>query len=68
MRESIRGYPTSDESRVARLAILSPKSAKLAKSGPPLAKFIFDLQVYLVKFQTLPANSGKYFLAIFDPV
>ena len=28
--------------RVARLAILSPNLEKLAKSGPPLAKFIFD--------------------------
>ena len=28
--------------RVARLAILSPNLAKLAKFGPPPAKFIFD--------------------------
>ena len=28
--------------RVARLEILSPNLAKLAKSGPPSAKFIFD--------------------------
>ena len=28
--------------RVARLAILSPNLAKLAKSGPSSAKFIFD--------------------------
>ena len=30
------------QDRVARLAILSPDLAKLAKFGPPLAKFIFD--------------------------
>ena len=42
--------------------------AKLAKSGSPSAKFIFDTQVYLAKFQPLPANTAKYFLAIFDPV
>ena len=28
--------------KVARLEILSPNLAKLAKSGTPLAKFIFD--------------------------
>ena len=54
--------------RVARLGILSPNLAKLAKSGPPSAKFIFDSKVCLAKFQPLSANTGKYFLAIFDPV
>ena len=47
--------------RVARLGILSPDFAKLAKFGPPPAKFIFDFLVYpAILNNILPVLSGYF--------
>ena len=47
--------------RVARLGILSPDFAKLAKFGSPPAKFIFDFLVYpAILNYILPVLSGYF--------
>ena len=49
--------------RVARLGILSPDFAKLAKFGPPPAKFIFDFLVYpAILNPTLPVLPSTFWL------